>query len=78
MFFALLWFATHLYVEELWVFGDLKIIMDHMNKGTKINLGALTHSIERIKDLKRSFTSINFSHVYREKNTEADRLSKKD
>ena len=75
---GLLWFANHLYVEQLWVFGDTKTLIDHMNSKSSLNLGMLSHWLERIYTLKSTFTFISFcSHVYREKNTEADRLSKR-
>ena len=59
------------------MYSDLKVIIDHWKKGIKLNPGVLMYWMERIKDLMRSFKTINLSHVYREKNMEADRLSKR-
>ena len=64
-------------MDKIWVFGDSKILIDHMNQKATLNPGMLSHWIERIHALKRTFSVISFSHVYREKNNEADRLSKK-
>ena len=30
---VLLWFTNQLYLEELWVFGDAKVIINHLNRG---------------------------------------------
>ena len=76
-FWRLLWFANQLYIEEIWVFGDAKVIIDHLNRGTSLRPGNLAHWLERIHAIKRNFTTITFSHVYREKNIKADRLSKR-
>lgn len=32
--------------------------------------------MDRIKELQMKFSSISFTHIYRDKNSEADRLSK--
>ena len=69
--------ASLLCVENLWIFGDSKILIDHMNNKSNLNPGLITHWIERIHILREKFTFISFCHVYRDKNKEADRLSKK-
>ena len=74
---GLLWFACELYLDKIWVCGDSKILIDHLNNKATLNPGTLSYWIERIHALKRSFYTISFTHVYREKNNEADRLSKK-
>lgn len=66
-----------LYLDKIWVCGDSKILIDHLNNKATLNPGMLSYWIERIHALKRSFSTISFTHVYREKNNEADRLSKK-
>ena len=40
---GLLWFANQLYMEKLWVFGASKVLIEHMSKGTYLNLGHLSH-----------------------------------
>lgn len=48
-----------------------------MNQKSSISPGVLSHWMDRIYILRYSFPAISFHHVYREKNTVADRLSKK-
>lgn len=74
---GLLWFANHLYMDKIWIIGDSKVLIDHMNHKDVINLGSMVHSLEKINLLKSTFSEISFHHVYREKNDIADRLSKK-
>lgn len=45
--------------------------------GTLLFPGNLIAWLERIKELKNSFSTIHFSHIFREKNSQANRLSKK-
>ena len=73
---GLIWVASNLYVDSLWVFGDSKILIDHMNNKSNLNPRLVTHWIDRIHVLKENFSFISFCHVYREKNEEVDRLSK--
>ena len=74
---GLMWFASQLYLEKLWVFGDSQVLLDHLNKQTSLNLGYLTAWLDRNKGLRTSFSSIIFKHIYREKNTQANKLTKK-
>ena len=74
---GLLWVASHLYVERLWVFRDSKTLIDHMNNKSNINPGLVTHWIEHIHALNNNFNFISFCHVYRDKNEEANHLSKR-
>ena len=48
-----------------------------MNSKSSLNPGMLSHWLERIFALKITFTFTSFCHVYREKNKEANRLSKR-
>ena len=74
---GLLWVACQIYLVKIWVFGDSKVLIDHMNQKDNIVNSCLLHWFERIHTLKKFFSSITFSHIYREKNNEADSLSKK-
>lgn len=62
--------------QDLGLWGFKNPYWSLNNKAT-LNPGMLSYWIERIHALKRSFSTISFTHVYREKNNEADRLSKK-
>ena len=48
-----------------------------MNNKSNLNPSLVTHWIERIHVLKNNFNFISFCHVYKDKNEEVDRLSKK-
>ena len=71
---GLLWLASHLYMDKIWIIRDSKVLIDHMNHKAIINLGSMVHWLERINLLKSTFSEISFHHVYREKNDIADQL----
>jgi ribonuclease HI len=74
---ASLLIASLLNIHHLQVMGDSKVTIDWLNK--KGNLQAI--NIEgwkiRIRELMAAFQGINFHHIYRESNEEADNLSKR-
>ena len=73
---GLLWFASMLCIEDLWVYGDSKVLIDHLNKETIFFPGHLTSWMERIKMVMRSFNGLKLQHIYKKKNSQADKLSK--
>ena len=73
---GLMWWASFLGEEHIWIVGDSKVLIDHLNHNAIISLGTLSHWLRRIEILKTAFTGINSQHIYREKNTVADYLSK--
>lgn len=72
---GLLWFSHHLHLDQLWIYGDSQVLIEHLNIGTSLNLGHLALWMDRINVLRRTFSNVSFSHIYREKNSQADRLS---
>ena len=74
---GLLWCASHQDIEKIWIFGDSKVLIDHMNEKAWINTTLLGQWMERINCLKNQFISVTFFHVYREMNVVVDHLSKK-
>ena len=38
---GLLWFASQFGVEQLWVYGDSKVLIEYLNKGRSLNPGNL-------------------------------------
>jgi ribonuclease HI len=74
---ATLTLATRLYVYDLYVLGDSKIIIDWLNRKGSIMVENLYGWKERITDLIPLFRSLSFSHIFREENKVADNLSKK-
>jgi ribonuclease HI len=69
--------ATRLHILDLQVFGDSRIIIDWLNQKGKLQAISLECWKDRIKDLNEAFRTINFTHIYRDNNKEADILSKK-
>ena len=74
---GLMWFAHHLYIESIQIYGDSQVLIDHINKGNQLSQSNLEGWLARIKRLERNLSKIYFTHVYKVKNIEADRLSKK-
>ena len=60
---GLLWFASHLCIEDIWVFGDSKVLIDYLNGNSKLSLGHLETWLERIDVLKDCFNSVLFNHI---------------
>lgn len=73
---GLMWFANHLCVENVSYYDDSKDLIDHLNQVGSINQPHLSSWIHRIDILRKMFLAISFSHIYREKNSQVDHLSK--
>jgi len=56
--------------------GDSKIIIDWFNGDSALNAMHLQHWKEKVWDIRSRFSSIQFFHIHRIYNSEADRLSK--
>jgi hypothetical protein len=56
--------------------GDSKVIIDWLSNKSRLQVSALEGWKTRIKDLIKCFQSINFHHIYKNFNSEADVLSK--
>ena len=63
-------------ISQLQVFGDSKMVVDWVNKKIQINAPHLQQLLNAIRRLLESVSSLMISHIYRELNTKADRLSK--
>ena len=63
-------------LPKLRVFGDSKTIIDWVNDEALLEVLALDHWCSRIKDLITRFHKFICSHIFREHNRVADRLSK--
>lgn len=74
---GLLWFTSQICIDELWVFGDSKVVIDHLNRGNKLSSRHPIIWLEHIDSLRKSFSIIHFNHIFRENNSQVDRLSKK-
>jgi hypothetical protein len=74
---ATLFLADHLSIHQLQVLGDSKVIINWLNKKSNLCVSSLDGWKQRIELLRKKFRAINFYHIYREFNKEADEQSKK-
>lgn len=63
---------------EVNVFGDSMLVIKQMRGEWGINSGAYKYFALRTKELKESFKNISFNWIPREKNTDADEMSKRE
>ena len=61
----------------LHILGDSKVVIGWILGISNLNVLLLSHWKNIILELNRCYSSIYFSHVYREFNFEADEISKK-
>jgi ribonuclease HI len=73
---ATLLLASRLNLDTLLLFGDSRIIIDWLKNKGKLQVTTLLGWKDRIRQLQSSFIKLNFKHIYRENNKEADSLSK--
>ena len=63
-------------IIQMEVFEDSNMVVDWVNRRIQINAPHLQQLLNAIRRLLELFTSFSIAHVYRELNSEADRLSK--
>jgi ribonuclease HI len=63
-------------ITQLQIFGDSLLVIQWMKGDYMLRNFLLQPLFSDIKNLQSTFSHISFSHVYRDKNIEADRLSK--
>lgn len=68
--------ANWMGIEDIDIFGDSKVIIDWENKRATLNSFELLHCMNKTKSFLPTFRRISISHVYREQNMVADRVSK--
>ena len=61
---------------SLQVFGDSMLVIDWANEVRQCHVMRLLPILEEVLLLKHHFNTISFTHVFRERNRVADRLSK--
>jgi ribonuclease HI len=74
---ATLFLADHLNIHKIQILGDSKIIIDWLNHKNVLQVTTLEGWKHRTTMLVNRFTTVQFFHIFREFNIEADRLSKK-
>jgi ribonuclease HI len=74
---GILLITTQWSIKKLMVVGDSKVTIDWINDKSNLDLNYLSHWKEKIRFLKKGYEMINFMHIHRQFNKEADNLSKK-
>jgi ribonuclease HI len=69
--------ASRLHITELLLLGDSKLIIDWLNGRADFHVAELASWKERTWEATKQIQHLTSSHIYREENLEADRLSKK-
>jgi hypothetical protein len=72
----LLLFSIEQGCRTLQVFGDSLVIINWINEKHRCQVSRLLPLLEDVIRIKNIFDTISFSHIYRERNQLADRLSK--
>jgi len=74
---SLLYWANKLNLKELRVCGDSLLVINWLLGSSMIHASNLAHRGSRVQELITLFEQIQFEHIFREHNMEADKLSKK-
>ena len=69
--------AVELNIKTLYVEGDSLLVINQMTGKYKCNSPNLIDQYNKAKELAAKFDSINFVHIFRNKNVRADELSNK-
>jgi ribonuclease HI len=69
--------AIELNIKVLHVEGDSLLVINQMTGKYKCNSPNLIDNYNKAKELAAKFDSINFAHIFRNKNARADELSNK-
>ena len=62
-------------IKDLYVEGDSKLVINQLSGKYKVKSQNLIDLYSKAKYLSNQFNSINFKHIYRDKNTRADELA---
>ena len=73
---SLMHVAVTLGLPSIQIWGDSQVIINWARTITNLNVLDLIHWCDRILALKSHFSTISFTHIYREYNSSADSLSK--
>ena len=68
--------AQRLDINEMWLLGDSKVIIDWLNEKADLQAATLECWKERTIKASRHIKSLSFSHIYREDNRDVDTSSK--
>jgi ribonuclease HI len=73
---SLLFFADSRNFHQMQILGDSKVIVDWFNHKAQLQVATLQGWIQKICMLAMNFSFLSLSHIYREYNSVADKLSK--
>jgi len=73
---CLLYWANRRNIKDIHIYGDSRMVIDWLKGKINISNIFLEHWCHRIRELIALFGDIQFQHIYRTYNTEADSLSK--
>jgi ribonuclease HI len=73
---ATLHLASRLNIEVLQILEDSRIVIEWLNNKSKLQAISLMEWKDIIRQLQSTFRTLNFNHIYREYNKEANLLSK--
>jgi ribonuclease HI len=73
---ATLYLAKQWNIQKIQILGDSKVVIDWLNHRGKLQAIDIEGWKLRTKELASNFLGINFQHIFREFNKEADDLSK--
>jgi hypothetical protein len=68
--------AVELGVKHLYVYGDLALVINQLNKDWDTTSEKMDAYFQEIRKLEGKFYGIEYAHVVRDKNQAADELSK--
>ncbi len=74
---ALEWLAEHGYRGAVRAYGDSQLVVRQMDGSYRVRAEHLRAYHDRLRQLTRSFASVEFEWVPRERNERADELSKR-
>ena len=72
----LLTLALDKHINKLWIFGDSQLVINWATGKYRIQIIRLAHILLEVIKLSDIFESVDFLHIYQEKNTLADVLAK--
>lgn len=68
--------ALQIQCRDLQLFGDSKIVCDWINKKSRCSAYTLSHILVEDHHLITSFDTFTCHHIFKERNADADKLSK--
>lgn len=71
-----LWLAVELDIKRIYVYGDSTLVINQLNKDWDTTSDKMESYCKEIRKIEEKFYGIEYTHVVRDKNRKADKLSK--